>query len=134
MKKQNQVVQPLGWLKPRGYSNGIVAEGRMVFIAGQIGWDPHDTPPKLPKTFGEQFDQALANVLDVLREAGGRPENIVRMNIYVVDRDEYIESAKAMGAAWRRRMGRHYPAMTLLEVTALLEERARLEIEATAVL
>jgi enamine deaminase RidA (YjgF/YER057c/UK114 family) len=132
--RKQQVVQPLGWARPRGFSNGIIAEGRMLFIAGQVGWDPRSATPKFPKTFSEQFDQALANVIEVLREAGGRPEDMVRLTLYVVDKDEYLESVAAVGAAWRRRMGRHYPAMTLVEVASLLEDSARVELEATAVI
>lgn len=132
--RKQQMVQPLGWARPRGFSNGVVAEGRMLFIAGQVGWDPRSSTPKFPKTFAEQFDQALGNVVEVLREAGGLPEDMVRLTIYVVDKDEYLEATKAVGAAWRRRMGRHYPAMTLVEVASLLEDSARVELEATAVL
>lgn len=132
--RKQQRVQPLGWARPRGFSNGVVAEGRMLFIAGQVGWDPRSSTPKFPKTFSEQFDQALGNVVEVLREAGGRPEDMVRLTIYVVDKDEYLEATKAVGAAWRRRMGRNYPAMTLVEVASLLEDSARVELEATAVL
>jgi enamine deaminase RidA (YjgF/YER057c/UK114 family) len=127
-------VQPLGWAKPRGYSNAMVAQGRIVFIAGQIGWDPRSSKPKFGKTFAVQFDQALANVCTVLREAGGVPTNLGRVTVYVTDKKKYVAAAKQVGEAWRRRIGRHYPAMTLVEVKGLLEPSALVEIEATAVL
>lgn len=133
-RRRPESIQPLGWQRPRGYVNGVVAEGRVLFVAGQIGWDPRAAKPTLPATFAEQFDQALANVVEVVREAGGTPDRITRATIYVLDRAEYVAAAKEMGAAWRRRIGRHYPAMTLVVVAGLLEERAKLEIEATAVL
>src|SRR5690348_8942445 len=117
-RSTKQVVQPFGWARPRGYSNGVVAEGKLLFIAGQVGWDPRANPAKFPKSFGEQFDQALANVVEVLRSAGGTPADLVRVNLYVVDKDEYLESIQMVGATWKRRIGRHYPAMALFEVSA----------------
>jgi enamine deaminase RidA (YjgF/YER057c/UK114 family) len=132
--KEPLVVQPLGWARPRGYANGILAGGRCVFIAGQVGWDPARPRPKFPKSFAAQFDQALANVLAVLREAGGTPEALARVTIYVTDREEYQRASRAIGDCWRRRVGRHYPAMSLIVVKALLERAAKVEIEATAVL
>lgn len=134
MKKAKTTVEPLGWARPKGYSNGVVAEGKMVFVAGQIGWDPRKATPTFPKTFAEQFDQALANVCEVVREAGGAPEDIVRFTIYVTDKKAYLAALKDVGTAWKRRIGRHYPAMALVQVAALLEDQAMVEIEATAVL
>ncbi|MFL5321877.1 MAG: RidA family protein [Myxococcaceae bacterium] len=127
-------IQPLGWAKPSGYSNGIVAEGKLLFVAGQIGWDPRSSKPKFPKTFAAQFDLALANVCEVVREAGGVPEDLVRLTVYVTDKKEYLASLKGVGDAWKRRIGRHYPAMALVEVADLVENQAKVEIEATAVL
>jgi len=127
-------VQPLGWARPRGYSNGIIGEGRILFVAGQVGWDPRSSKPKFPKTFAEQFDQALCNVCDVVREAGATPSALARVTLYVTDKREYVKALKAVGEAWKKRIGRHYPAMTLVEVSALLEPAAKVEIEATAVL
>lgn len=127
------VLQPPGWARPRGYANGIaVRAGTTVYIAGQVGWTGEGRWQA--RDFAGQFRQALANVLEVLAQAGGRPEHIVRMNWYVLDRAEYLASLKELGAAWRERMGRHYPAMTVVEVSGLLEPEARLEIEATAVI
>ena len=126
-----QILQPPGWARPRGYSNGIAVKGgKTVYIAGQVGWAGEGTFAE--KTFGGQFRQALANVLAVLGEAGGRPEHIVRMTWYVLDRNEYMGALKEVGAAWRELIGKHYPAMTVVEVTGLVEAEARLEIETTA--
>jgi enamine deaminase RidA (YjgF/YER057c/UK114 family) len=127
-------IQPEGWAKPRGYSNGIVAEGRVLFIAGQVGWDPRSETPKFPATFAAQFEQALANVVAVLKAAGGRPEQLARLTIYVTDKRAYLSSLKECGAAWRKHVGTHYPAMALVQVAGLVEDAALLEIEATAVL
>lgn len=132
--RHQEIIQPLGWARPSGYANGVSARGRLVFVAGQIGWDPTSPKSKLPKTFAAQFDQALANVLAVVREAGGRPEDLARLTVFVKDKGEYAESLKQVGQAWRRRVGRHYPAMSLVEVSDLLEKGAKVEIEATAVL
>ncbi|HLE66165.1 MAG: enamine deaminase RidA [Betaproteobacteria bacterium RIFCSPLOWO2_02_67_12] len=127
-----QILQPPGWARPRGYSNGIAVKGgKTAYIAGQVGWTGEGTFAE--KTFGGQFRQALANVLAVLGEAGGRPEHLVRMTWYVLDRNEYMGALKEVGAAWRELIGKHYPAMTVVEVTGLVEPEARLEIEATAV-
>ena len=127
-----QVIQPEGWKRPKGYSNGIVAEGRLLFVGGQIGWDADEQFRS--DRFGDQWDQALSNVLCVVRAAGGGPEHIARMTIYVVDKRDYLGELEAVGAAWRRLMGRNYPVMALVQVAALVEDRARVEIEATAVL
>ncbi|MEM9190678.1 MAG: RidA family protein [Myxococcota bacterium] len=127
------IVSPETLAPPRGYSNGITYEaGRLLFVAGQIGWDremnfPSDDMPG-------QFEQALRNVLAVVTEAGGAPEHIARFTIYVTDKPAYIRGAKDIGVRYREQMGKHYPAMTLVEVKSLLEARALVEIEATAVL
>jgi enamine deaminase RidA (YjgF/YER057c/UK114 family) len=126
-----QVLQPKGWPQPRGYSNGILAEGRQVFVAGQIGWDAEK---KLADDFAAQVRQALANTVAVLAEAGARPEHIVRMNWYVTDKREYLAAGREIGRAYKELIGPSYPAMTLLEVKALLEDRAKVEIETTAVI
>lgn len=125
-------INPASLTKPSGYSNGVAygPGGTVVFLAGQIGWDA--TGRLASDKFDEQFDQALANLLAVVVEAGGRPESIGKLTIYVIDRAEYIAARKQVGAHYRRRMGRHFPAMTLVEVRALLEEGARVEIEGLA--
>ncbi len=128
------VIQPEGWPKPSGFSNGIVASGKLLFVAGTIGWDPRAPTPTLPAGFVEQFDQALLNICEVVRAAGGKPEQIARLTIYVTDKKEYLGNLKAIGAAWRKHLGRHYPAVALLQISALVEDAAKLEIEATAVL
>lgn len=128
------VVQPEGWAVPRGYSNGIVAQGKMLFVGGQVGWNPKSPTPEFPTGFAAQFEQAMANLLEVVRAAGGKPENVCRLTIYVCDKKEYLGSLKELGAAWRKHFGRHYPAMALVQVVALVEDQARVEIEATAVL
>lgn len=127
-----EVLQPPGWPRPRGYANGIAARGTLVFVAGQIGWDAVGERI-VSDALTDQVRQALANVLTVLAEAGGRPEHVARMTWYVTDRDEYVREAKAIGAAWRELMGRHFPAMAVVAVTALVEPAAKVEIEATAV-
>lgn len=128
------IVQPEGWIAPRGYSNGVIATGKILFIAGQVGWDPRSETPRFPATFAEQFDQALSNVMEVLRAAGGRPEQLARLTIYVTDKAAYLGSLKACGAAWKKHVGRTYPAMALVQVAGLVEDGALLEIEATAAL
>ena len=127
-----RVLQPAGWAPPKGYANGVAARGTTIFVGGQIGWNARQQFES--DGFVEQARQALANVVAVLREAGAGPEHVTRMTWYVVDRAEYVASAKALGAAYREVMGRHYPAMTAVAVSALMEERARVEIEVTAVL
>jgi enamine deaminase RidA (YjgF/YER057c/UK114 family) len=126
-----QILQPPGWARARGFSNGIAAEGRLVFIAGQVGWDAQQRWHA--RDFAGQFRQALENILAVLKEAKGRPEHIVRLTWYVLDRQEYLDSLKAVGAAYRELMGRHFPTMAVVQVSGLVEPEARLEIEATAV-
>ena len=125
------VLQPEGWAKPVGYANGIAARGRFVFVGGQIGWNADQRVES--DDFVAQARQALANIVAVLAQAGGRPEHIVRMTWYVVDRDEYARAQRGLGAAYREVIGRHYPAMTAVEVGALMEARAKVEIEATAI-
>ena len=127
-----RVLQPPGWPRPRGYANGVLAEGRLVFVGGMIGWD--ETGEFAGDDLPSQVRQALRNVLAVLAEAGGGPEHVVRLTWYVTDRDEYNASQKEIGAAYRDVMGRHFPAMAVVQVTALVEARAKVEIEATAVL
>ena len=126
-----KILQPPSWSKPRGYSNGIAVKGgTTVYVAGQVGWKDGAWDAK---DFAGQFRQALKNVLEVLAQAKGKPEHIVRLTWYVVDRDEYLASLKAVGEAYRELMGRHYPTMSVVQVSALVESQARLEIEATAV-
>ena len=127
----NKILQPAGWAAPRGYSNGIAARGTVVSIAGQIGWNAQCAFET--DDFAAQARQALANVVAVLAEAGGRPEHLVRITWYVLDKREYVAAYPAIGAAYRELIGRHFPAMTAVQVSALIEDRAKLEIEATAV-
>jgi enamine deaminase RidA (YjgF/YER057c/UK114 family) len=126
----NRVLLPEGWPRPRGYSNGVEASGRMVFVAGQIGWDATGA---FPDGFAAQFRQTIDNTLAVLAEAGAGPEHIVRMTWYVVDKAEYLSALRDIGAVWRERIGPHYPAMAVIEVKGLIEDAARIEIETTAV-
>ena len=125
-------LQPPGWPRPRGYSNGyqIPAGFDLVLTAGMVGWDEQERI--VPGGFVPQFEQALRNVLAVVQEAGGGPENVVRLTAYVGDRDEYLSSLEGLGAAWQRVMGRNYPAMALIQVAGFVEDGARLEIEGTA--
>ncbi len=125
------VLQPQGWPAPRGYSNGIAGTGRVVMVGGQVGWDEHG---KFPDGFVAQTAQALRNVLAVVREAGGGPEHVARLTWYVLDIEEYRSAPRTLGAVYRETFGRWYPAMTLVQVTALVEPEARVEIEATAIL
>lgn len=125
-------VNPRTLAAPKGYSHGIIGEGRVLFVSGQIGWD--SASRLVSDRFADQFDQALANVLTVVVEAGGRPDSIGRLTIYVVEKAEYVSAQKEIGERYRARMGRHFPAMTLVEVKSLLEEGAKVEIEATAVI
>ena len=127
------VLQPPSWARPKGFANGIAVKGgTTVYLAGQVGftgqgeWRARD--------FAGQFRQALANILEVLAEAGGKPEHLVRLTWYVLDKQEYLGALKEVGAAYRELMGRHYPVMAVLQVSGLVEDAARLEIEATAVI
>lgn len=126
------LLQPPGWPAPRGYANGVAARGTLVFVAGQIGWN--EKAEFAGPDFLAQARQALANVVAVLREAGARPEHLVRMTWYVADRAEYLACLKALGGVYREVIGPYYPAMTAVQVMAFAEEGARLEIEATAVI
>jgi enamine deaminase RidA (YjgF/YER057c/UK114 family) len=129
-----KVINPDSLGTPRGYSNGVVAEagGKLLFVAGQVGWNQQQQV--VGSDFVEQFDQALANVLSVVGEAGGQAEQIARLVIYVTDKAEYLARTSEVGARYRARMGRHFPAMVLLEVKSLLDDKAKVEIEAIAVL
>ncbi len=124
-------LQPPGWPAPRGYSNGMAGYGRVVLVGGQIGWDAAGT---FATGFVPQVAQALANILAVVAEAGGGPQHIARLTWFVVDMDEYRTSLAALGPAYRAVMGKHFPAMSLVAVTALVEPSARVEIEATAII
>ena len=126
-----KVLDPPGWPRPRGYSNGISARGRMIFTAGVIGWD--DQHRFAADTLAGQFEQALRNIVAILAEDGAGPEHIVRMTCYVTDIGAYRNSLPDIGAVWKREIGRHYPAMALVEVVRLVEREAKVEIEATAV-
>lgn len=129
----SESITPPGWPRGSGYAHGMAARGRHVFISGQIGWDPA-TRQLVSDDFGAQVEQALANVDAVLRAAGGGAEHLMRMTWYITDRDAYVRSSGALGAAWRARFGRHYPAMAVVVVTGLLEPGALVEIEADAVI
>ena len=126
-----QVLQPPGWPRPRGYANGIAAEGRLVFVAGQIGWDASQRV--VSDDLVDQLKQTLENTLAVLREAGAGPEHVARMTWYVTDKRAYLARAREIGEVYRALMGRHYPAMAVVEVKALLEDRSKIELETTAV-
>jgi len=127
-----QVLLPPGWPRPRGYANGVAARGRMIFVAGMVGWDAQSR--FATDELAGQARQALANVVDVLAEGGAMPEHIVRMTWYVTDRREYLAAAAEIGRAYRELIGSYSVAMTAVEVTALMEDRAKVEIEVTAVL
>jgi enamine deaminase RidA (YjgF/YER057c/UK114 family) len=125
------ILQPAGWPRPKGYANGVAASGRQIFVSGMIGWDAEGRFHS--DDFVAQSRQALENIVAVLKEAGAGPEHIVRMTWYVLDRREYLDAGAALGAAYRDVIGRHYPAMSAVQVAGLMEERARVEIEVTAV-
>jgi enamine deaminase RidA (YjgF/YER057c/UK114 family) len=127
----NTVLQPAGWPRPRGFAYGIRARGEMVFVGGMIGQDEHG---RFAEGFIAQMKQTLANIVTVLAQAGASPRHIVRLTWYVRDMNEYLANLPALGAAYREIMGRHFPAMAVVEVNRLVEPQARLEIEATAVL
>jgi len=126
-----QMLQPPGWAPAKGYANGVAASGRLVFVAGQVGWNAEQRFEA--QDFVGQARQALANVVAVLAEAGARPEHIARMTWYVTDKGEYLASLKALGTVYREIIGAHYPAMSAVAVAGLVEEGARVEIEVTAV-
>ncbi|TCJ14837.1 RidA family protein [Rubrobacter taiwanensis] len=125
-------LQPPGWAKPKGYANGIVAEGRLVFVAGQVGWDADGK--FRARDFVGQVRRCLENTLAVLAEAGAGPEHVARMTWYITDREEYLANLEGMGEVYRELMGRHYPAMAMVEVSSLIEEEAKVEVETTAVI
>jgi enamine deaminase RidA (YjgF/YER057c/UK114 family) len=127
-----KILQPEGWMPPRGYANGIAAQGRLLFVAGQIGWDP-TTGEITSDDFGAQTHQALLNVAAVLRAGGAAPEHVVRLTWYLTDRQAYLDAQREIGVAYREVFGRHYPAMAAVVVAGLIEPRALVEIEATAV-
>ncbi|HYU32750.1 MAG TPA: RidA family protein [Thermoanaerobaculia bacterium] len=127
-----EILQPAGWAKPIGYANGIAATGRLVFVAGQVGWNPA-TGQFETDNFAAQTAQALRNVAEVLREAGAEPQNVTRMTWYITDKAAYLAARKEIGQAWREVMGRPFPAMAVVVVSGLIEDRAKVEIEATAV-
>jgi enamine deaminase RidA (YjgF/YER057c/UK114 family) len=127
-----RLLHPKHWAPARGFANGIAAEGRQVFVAGQVGWSADQVFES--DDFVAQVEQALENIVEVLAEADGRPEHIVRLTWYVTSKTEYVTRLREVGAAYRRVLGRHFPAMTLVQVVALVEDRAKVEIEATAVI
>jgi enamine deaminase RidA (YjgF/YER057c/UK114 family) len=128
----SDTINPPGWPRPSGYANGIVAQGRYLAISGQVGWNERNE--LVSGGFLEQARQALRNVMAVLRAAGGGPEHLVRLTWYITDNNEYRQNLQTLGASYREIVGAHYPAMALVQVAALLEEGAKVEIEATAVL
>ena len=125
-----QILQPSGWPTPKGYANGMAADGRYVVTGGVIGWNVQG---HLPDDFVGQVRQALSNISAILAEGGARPEHLVRLTWYVVDMEEYLANLKTLGQAYRELFGAHYPAMALVQVVRLVEKKARVEIEATAV-
>ena len=128
-----RILQPPGWARPKGYSNGIAARGgTTVYIAGQVAFNAQGVLEE--RSFAGQFRQTLSNTLAVLAEAGGRPEHIVRMTWYVTDKKEYLGAINEVGAAYRELVGKHYPAMAVLQVAGLIEDGAKLEIETTALI
>ncbi len=127
----HHIVQPKGWPRPKGYSNGILAEGKLLFVAGQVGWNTKEQFES--EDFVAQTEQALTNIVAVLREAGAGPEHIARMTWYVTDKAEYLDRLAEIGAVYKRVIGAAYPAMSLVQVAGLIEAGAKLEIEATAV-
>lgn len=127
-----QVISPTGWKAPSGYAHGVSATGRVITIAGQIGWNPR-TGQFESDDFADQTSQALKNIVEVLQAANARPEHIVRLTWFITSREEYNKARKAIGAAYKEIFGRYYPAMSVVVVSALLETRAQVEIEATAV-
>jgi enamine deaminase RidA (YjgF/YER057c/UK114 family) len=132
MSETHEFLHPKNWKKPKGFANGIVAEGRVVFLAGQIGWNAEQKFDSAD--FVAQVRQALANIVTLVSEAGGRPEHITRLTWYVTDKAEYLSRLTEVGRAYRDVMGRHFPTMTMVQVVALVEDLAKVEIEATAVL
>lgn len=127
------ILQPDGWSPPKGYANGVVESGKLVTLAGQIGWNPQSCTFE-SDDLAVQVRQTLHNIVELLLAANARPHDLVRLTWYMLDRDEYVRARRDIGEAWREIMGEHYPPMSVVFVAALLEERARVEIEATAVI
>ena len=127
-----QVLQPPGWAKPKGYSNGIATRGKLIFVAGQVGWDENEKMNS--DTFAGQARQALKNIVAILAQAGAGPQHICRMNWYVADKKEYLGSLRELGAVYRELIGKNFPVMTALQVGGFVEDGAKLEIEVTAVI
>ena len=127
-----EILQPQGWPRPKGYSNGIAAVGRTIFVSGQVGWDAEGRFPSA--LMAGQVKQSLLNIMAVLAEVDGKPEHIVRLTWYVTSRDEYHAQLREIGEAYRAVMGKHFPTMSVVQVVALMEAEAKVEIEATAVL
>ena len=127
-----QVLQPPDWPRPKGYVNGIAARGELIFVGGQIGWDSQERFQS--SNFVDQVRQTLLNTLSVLAQAGARAEHIVRMTWYITDRQEYLASIKDLGVVYREIMGKHFPVMAMVQVAALIEEAAKVEIETTAII
>ncbi|NIZ02958.1 RidA family protein [Thalassospira lucentensis] len=128
----HKIVQPDGWKEPKGYANGVLAEGATLYIGGQIGWNADQV--FVAKDFVGQMEQALINIRDVLEAGGGSPEHLTRLTWYVTDKQEYLAKQREVGQAYRRVLGKHFPAMTMVVVSALVEDEAMIEIEATAVI
>ncbi|MBV17147.1 MAG: enamine deaminase RidA [Thalassospira sp.] len=128
----HKIVQPDGWKEPKGYANGVLAEGATLYIGGQIGWNADQV--FVAKDFVGQMEQALINISDVLQAGGGRQEHLTRLTWYVTDKQEYLAKQREVGQAYRRVLGKNFPAMTMVVVSALVEDEAMIEIEATAVI
>ncbi|RAI45350.1 RidA family protein [Rhodoplanes roseus] len=127
----HQILQPEGWSKPVGYANGVIAHGRQIYVGGQIGWTPHQVFES--DDLVDQVRQTLRNIVSVLREGGAEPQHIVSMTWYFTDKQDYLARLREIGAVYRDEIGRHYPAMAAVQVVALMEDRAKVEIQATAV-
>jgi enamine deaminase RidA (YjgF/YER057c/UK114 family) len=132
MTETHQLLHPRNWKRPPGYANGVAAEGRLVFLAGQVGWNAEQIFES--DDFVAQTRQALRNIVALVAEAGGKPEHVTRLTWFVLDKSQYLSHLRELGDAYRGIMGRHFPAMTLVQVGALVESRAKVEIEATAVI
>jgi enamine deaminase RidA (YjgF/YER057c/UK114 family) len=131
MTEPHQFLHPKTWKTPKGFANGIAAEGRLVFLAGQVGWNAEQVFES--EDFVAQTRQALANIVALVAEAGGKPEHIVRLTWFVLNKRDYLSRLRELGNAYRHVMGKHFPAMSLVQVGALVEDKAKVEIEATAV-
>lgn len=125
-------ILPDGWPRPKGFSQGIIAEGKLMFVAGQVGWTPQEQFET--DDFAGQAAQAFQNIADILSAAGAKPEHVTRLTWFITSKQEYLASLKEIGAAYREVFGSHYPVMAVIEVTALMEDRAKIEVEATAVI